>query len=197
MGKLKLNNLLEEVARCQLCSSELPLGPRPVVVANPRARILIVGQAPGLKVHRSGIPWNDASGERLRDWLQMSPEQFYDDNTIAIMPMAFCYPGRGRSGDNPPRKECAPQWHSVIRAAMPNIKLTILIGQYAQRYYLRDRSVTVTQCVREFDRHSGFFPLPHPSPRNNLWLARNPWFEREALPALRREVSRCLNSGND
>lgn len=197
MKKLPLQDLLTEISRCQHCAAELPQGARPVVVADPRASILVIGQAPGLKVHRTGIPWNDSSGDRLRDWLQLTPTEFYDAQRLAIMPMGFCYPGRGRSGDRPPQKECAPKWHGVLRENMPNVRLTLLIGLYAQNYYLADRSVTLTRNVRDFDHFSGIFPLPHPSPRNNLWLSRNPWFEREVLPVLRKEVFRCLYSGGE
>ncbi|WP_231491394.1 uracil-DNA glycosylase family protein [Microbulbifer sp. HZ11] len=158
------------------------------------ARLLIVGQAPGTRVHETGIPWNDPSGERLRDWLQLDRDAFYDESQIAIMPMGFCYPGRGKGGDLPPRPECAPTWHQRILDQMPDIQLTLLIGQYAQRYYLPHWYGSITENVRHFTDAlpHGFFPLPHPSPRNTLWLKRRPWFEEEVVPALRAQVQSVL-----
>ncbi|KZY25701.1 IclR family transcriptional regulator, partial [Alcanivorax sp. HI0035] len=168
--------LLEEVRACRLCEAHLPLGPNPVVRAGQSARLLIVGQAPGTRVHETGIPWNDPSGDRLRDWLQMDREAFYDENQIAIIPMGFCYPGRGKGGDLPPRPECAPQWHERLLAELPDLQLTLLVGQYAQKYYLPSPGKTLSDNVRDFDRalQSGYFPLPHPSPRNRLWLRQRP-----------------------
>ncbi|ESQ77959.1 uracil-DNA glycosylase family protein [Asticcacaulis sp. YBE204] len=181
-------SLLDEIATCRACT-DLPLGPRPVVRAdNPSARVLIIGQAPGTKVHASGIPWDDKSGERLRDWMQMSSESFYDTSKIAIMPMGFCYPGRGKSGDNPPRPECAPLWHKRVLETLPNIELTLLIGQYAQNAYLDDR-LSLTERVRQADTYDAFFPLVHPSPRNGIWLKKHPWFEAETVPALRARLA--------
>jgi uracil-DNA glycosylase len=152
--------------------------------------LLIVGQAPGTRVHETGIPWNDPSGDRLRDWLQMDREVFYDENQIAIIPMGFCYPGRGKGGDLPPRPECAPQWHERLLAELPHLQLTLLVGQYAQKYYLPSPGKTLSDNVRDFDRalQSGYFPLPHPSPRNRLWLRQRPWFEEAVLPVLRERV---------
>jgi uracil-DNA glycosylase len=158
------------------------------------ARLLIVGQAPGTRVHETGIPWNDPSGDRLRAWLGMDRDRFYDERHIAIVPVGLCYPGRGRSGDLPPRPECAPTWFPRLMPNLGDVRLTLLIGQYAQAYHLGDtRRPTLTDTVREFEHYlPHHFPLPHPSPRNQLWLKRNPWFEAEALPALRREVARVL-----
>nr|WP_159238628.1 uracil-DNA glycosylase family protein [Zhongshania aliphaticivorans] len=187
-----LATLLTAVHDCNLCAANLPLGPRPVVHVDASARILIIGQAPGTRVHESGIPWNDPSGDRLRQWLNIDRAQFYSDERLAIMPMGFCYPGKGRSGDLPPRKECAPHWHERLLAQMPSIDLVLLIGQYAQNYYLNDEFKTLTERVENHPADSYFFPLPHPSPRNQLWLKRNPWFETRVLPRLRRRVSSIL-----
>ena len=182
--------LLEEVAACHHCADHLPLGPRPVVRMAPSSRLLIIGQAPGTKVHETGIPWNDPSGNRLRDWLQLDPEDFYDETRIAIMPMGFCYPGRNpKGGDNPPRPECAPLWHDRLRVFLPDIKLTLLVGSYAQKKYLgKSMAKTMTETVRAYRMHleNGFWPLPHPSWRTTMWLKKNPWFEEEVLPELRR-----------
>ncbi|AOS98478.1 Uracil DNA glycosylase superfamily protein [Microbulbifer aggregans] len=190
----KLIPLLEEVRSCRLCEGELPLGPNPVLRASPTARLLIIGQAPGTKVHETGIPWNDPSGDRLRQWLQMDRETFYDESRIAIIPMGFCYPGRGKGGDLPPRKECAPTWHAQLLQQLPDLKLTLLIGQYAQRYYLPHWYGSITENVRRYRDAlpAGFFPLPHPSPRNTLWLKQRPWFEQEVVPALQKEVKRIF-----
>ena len=185
--------LLAQVRACQLCQAHLPLGPRPVVQMAPQARIMIIGQAPGTRVHATGIPWNDPSGDTLRSWLQVSREQFYDPELFAIMPMGFCYPGRGKSGDLPPRPECAPTWHQQLLEQLPNIELTLLIGQYAQRYYLKKRYRTLTETVYHWrDVGPALFPLPHPSPRNRYWLSKNPWFEQETVPALRRRMQQAL-----
>lgn len=190
----KLDALLAEIQSCRLCEAHLPLGPRPVLRASGTARLLIVGQAPGRRVHETGIPWNDPSGDRLRLWLGMTREQFYDQRHIAIVPAGLCYPGSGPRGDAPPRPECAPLWHPRLRALMPQIRLTLLIGQYAQAYYLgprRKRSLRETvQAYREYLPE--FLPLPHPSPRNQLWLKQNPWFEQEVIPVLRAQVRSVL-----
>ncbi|MCG8594740.1 MAG: uracil-DNA glycosylase family protein [Kiloniellales bacterium] len=186
-----LSALLAEVRACRLCAAELPLGPRPVLRAHPAARLLIVGQAPGTKVHESGIPWNDNSGRRLRDWLQTDRGTFYDERRVAIVPMGFCYPGREeRGGDKPPRPECAPAWHPRLQAALPKVELTLLVGLYAQARYLGERrKANLTETVRAWpDYLPAYLPLPHPSWRNTAWLKRNPWFETELLPALRARV---------
>jgi len=192
---LKPIHILQEISRCRHCAAHLPHGPRPVVQAGPGARLLIVGQAPGRRVHETGIPWNDPSGELLRDWLQVPPARFYDAREIAIVPAGFCYPGKGRSGDLPPRPECAPRWHAPLLAEMPGIRLTLLIGSYAQALYLGDRrGATLTDTVaRAQDYLPRYFPLPHPSPRNRYWLARNPWFGERILPLLRGAVARALS----
>lgn len=189
-----LDRLVTEIRACTLCAAELPLGPRPVVhLGRGTARVLVIGQAPGTKVHASGVPWNDASGERLRRWMQMEREAFYDTAQLAIMPMGFCYPGRGKGGDMPPRPECAPRWHSRVRALLPDVGLTLLIGSYAQAHYLGPaRGRTLEETVRDWRRHlaQGFFPLPHPSPRNTLWLKKRPWFDAEVVPALREALAK-------
>lgn len=187
-----LTELLAEVRACRICADSLPLGPRPVVQADSSARILIVGQAPGLKVHETGIPFNDPSGDRLRDWLGMSRDVFYDPEKVAILPMGFCYPGRGKSGDNPPRPECAPAWRQKLLDLLPNIELTLLVGRYAQEWHL-GKGPNLTERVRRWrEVWPQQVPMPHPSPRNNLWLRRNPWFEQELLPPLRERVAWIL-----
>ena len=188
------SSLLAEVRACTLCSAHLPLGPRPVLQLHPKAKILIAGQAPGRKVHESGIPFDDASGNRLREWLGVSREVFYDPQQLAILPMAFCYPGSGRSGDLPPRPECAPAWREKLLGRLSNLRLTVVLGQYAQAYHFGERNSSVTDLVKSWRTHldERVVPLPHPSPRNNLWLRRNPWFERELLSSLRKIVSDVL-----
>lgn len=191
MPASSLSHLLNTITACQVCS-DLPLGPNPVVAASPSARILIIGQAPGIRVHETGIPWNDPSGERLRRWMGVDPTLFYDADRIAILPMGFCYPGKGRSGDLPPRRECAPKWHERVRALLPEVQLTLLIGRYAQAYYL-GQGPTLTERVRDWHAcPTSLFPLVHPSPRNGIWLRRNPWFETEVVPALQARVAQAL-----
>jgi uracil-DNA glycosylase len=190
-----LAKLSAEARACTVCSAALRLGPRPVFRVSATARLLIVGQAPGTKVHETGIPWNDASGDRLRDWLRLDRATFYDESRIAIVPMGFCYPGvDARGGDRPPRKECAPTWHPRFLKLMPAIEMTLLVGLYAQAHYLGDRRKgSLTDTVRAFrDYGSNVLPLPHPSWRNTGWLKKNPWFETELLPALRRRVTNLL-----
>ena len=186
--------LLNEIEACRTCVSCLPYPPRPVLSVSSSTRLLIIGQAPGLRVQQSGIPWSDVSGNQLRRWLQLSEEQFYDASRIAIVPMGFCYPGRGLSGDLPPRPECAPLWHSRLLALMPDVQLALLIGSYAQAYYLDKRAKpTLTATVAHYGEYlPKFFPLPHPSPRNRFWLSRNPWFEQDVLPVLRGKVHEAL-----
>ena len=186
--------LLAEVRACQLCAEHLPNPPRPVLRASPSASLLIVGQAPGRRVHESGIPWNDPSGVLLREWLRLDRDAFYDERRVAIIPVGFCYPGTGDSGDLPPRPECAPHWHPKLRAKLPAIRLTLLVGSYAHSYYLgARRKKTLADTVRaRAEYFPEFFPLPHPSPRNRLWLKNHPWFERDVVPQLRRRVKACL-----
>lgn len=189
-----LPRLLTEVRACRHCEGLLPFAPRPVLRAAASARLLIIGQAPGTKVHASGIPWDDASGARLRDWMGVDSDCFYDTERIAIIPMGLCYPGRGRGGDLPPRPECARLWHARLLALLPNLRLTLLIGDHAQRYYLPERRHSLTWRVRHWrDWLPHYFALVHPSPRNTLWLRRNPWFEEEVVPALREQVRRVLH----
>jgi uracil-DNA glycosylase len=190
-----LDHLLVQVRACRICEAHLPLGPRPVLRASPTARLLIVGQAPGTKVHATGIPWNDRSGDRLRDWLGLDRAAFYDESRIAIVPMGFCYPGTdAKGGDKPPRPECAPLWHPQIRPLLPRVGLTLLVGQYAQRFYLgKRRKSGLTETVAAWrDYLPDFLPLPHPSWRNTAWLRRHPWFETELLPVLRGRVGVLL-----
>ena len=188
--------LLREVRSCRLCEGVLPLGPRPVLRVSVAARILIAGQAPGTRVHETGIPWNDPSGDRLREWLQLSRDVFYDESRIAIIPMGYCYPGRnGRGGDLPPRKECAERWLPRLLEHLPNRALTLLVGGYAQHHYLGHRvKATLTKTVRAWREYApDYIPLPHPSFRNLRWLKQNPWFEEEVIPALRKTVRRTLD----
>lgn len=194
MALTRLDRLLAEVRACTICAVHLPNPPRPVLQAARSARVQVVGQAPGRKVHESGIPWNDPSGDLLREWLGIDRDTFYDARRIAIVPAGFCYPGKGPSGDLPPRPECAPQWHPRLRALLPQVRMTLLIGQYAQAYYLgRRRGKSLADTVRAYREFlPEFFPLPHPSPRNRRWLAQNPWFERDVLPALRRHFRTAL-----
>ena len=185
--------VVDAARACTLCADTLPLGANPVFQVGAGATILIAGQAPGSKVHETGVPFDDASGERLRDWLDVDRATFYDPQRIAILPMSFCYPGRGKSGDLPPRPECAPAWRDQLLAELPALKLTLVIGQYAQAWHLDSGRRSVTDVVRNWrDFAPGVVPLPHPSPRNNIWLKKNPWFERDLLPELKRRVSRAL-----
>jgi uracil-DNA glycosylase len=195
MPKPSLERVCREARACRLCAPHLPLGPRPVFLVGASARLMIVGQAPGRRVHETGVPWNDPSGDNLRAWLRMDRTTFYNTSRIAIVPTGLCYPGTGKGGDLPPRPECAPLWHPRFRAALPKLRLTLLVGQYAQAFYLgKRRKTTLAGTVRAWrDYLPEFLPLPHPSPRNKLWLKRNPWFARRVLPALRREVRRAMN----
>jgi uracil-DNA glycosylase len=190
-----LSRVAKEAKNCTVCRAHLPHEPRPVFLVGARARLLIVGQAPGRRVHETGIPWNDPSGDNLRDWLEMDRAAFYDTARVAIVPAGLCYPGTVEGGDLPPRPECAPLWQPRFRAALPRVELVLLVGRYAQAYYLGESlKKNVTETVRGYrDYLPEFFPLPHPSPRNRLWLKRNPWFARTVVPALRRRVTAVLN----
>lgn len=182
-----------EIAACTLCAAHLPLGPRPVVQFSAQARILIIGQAPGTKVHASGIPWDDDSGDRLRGWLGLGKPVFYDPCTVALMPMGLCYPGKAAGGDAPPRRECAPRWHARILALLPEVRLTLLVGAYAQAAYLpQTRRLSLTERVARGAEFAPFIPLPHPAWRARLWMAKHSWFETERLPVLRETVGRAL-----
>jgi len=189
-----MEKLLEEIKACKVCEEFLPLGPRPVTIASATSQIIIVGQAPGTRVHKSGIPWDDPSGDLLREWLGVDKPTFYNPKIFAHMPMGFCYPGKGKSGDLPPRPECAPLWHQRLLKEMPKLKLTILIGQYSQAYYLGEsKRKTLTETVRNYEGYlPKYLPLPHPSPRNRFWLKKNPWFTEEVLPVLKNKVKKVL-----
>ena len=190
----QFSQLLESVRECRLCEKSLPLGPRPVLQIDPRAKILIAGQAPGRRVHESGIPFDDASGVRLREWLGVSSEAFYDPTKFAILPMGFCYPGTGKSGDLPPRPECAEAWRERLLTSLRQVEMTLVIGQYAQRWHLPQMQKNLTETVRAWqDYGPGIIPLPHPSPRNNIWLKKNPWFAEALLPALKTRTQEALN----
>jgi uracil-DNA glycosylase len=187
--------LVEKARACRVCEAHLPLGPRPTLRASATAKLLIVGQAPGTKVHETGIPWNDASGDRLRRWLNLDRDVFYDESRIAIMPMGLCYPGVDKNGgDSPPRPECAPLWHPPLLALMPQVELVLLVGSHAQAWYLgKQRRKSMTDTVAAWrDYLPRFIPTPHPSWRNTGWLKRNPWFEAELVPELRRRVAGML-----
>ncbi|QDH78604.1 uracil-DNA glycosylase family protein [Echinicola soli] len=190
-----MKRLLEEIKACQVCIDKLPMGANPIVTGSPRSKIVIIGQAPGKIVHESGIPWNDKSGDNLRKWLDVDSATFYDPDKIALVPMGFCYPGRGKSGDLPPRPECAPLWHRQLMEMMKEVQLSILVGSYAQAYYLESRSrKTLTETVKNFHEYlPEYLPLPHPSPRNNIWQAKNPWFGEEVLPTLKMQVRKILD----
>ena len=192
-----LDVLLDEIRHCRICEPELPFGARPVLQCAQAARILVAGQAPGSKVHASGVPFDDPSGDRLRSWMGIEREVFYDPCQIAILPMGFCYPGTGKSGDLPPRRECAATWRELLLQQLPRIELTLVLGQYAQDYHFEKRATSLTARVRDWryycqDGSQAMLPLPHPSPRNNRWLKQNPWFETELLPELRIRVNNLL-----
>ncbi|MEO1219936.1 MAG: uracil-DNA glycosylase family protein [Pseudomonadota bacterium] len=184
-----------EIKDCTICAKHLPLGPRPVVQFSARSRILIIGQAPGTKVHESGIPWDDDSGDRLRDWLGLDKRTFYNSDKVALMPMGFCYPGKAKGGDAPPRRECAPEWHERILECLPDDCLTLLVGTYAQAQYLpQTRKLSLTERVQRGRQHSeilgSVIPLPHPSWRVRMWMKRNPWYEEKVLLSLRESVAK-------
>ncbi len=185
-----ITKLLAEIRACAICAAHLPAGPRPIVQFSSTSRLVIIGQAPGTRVHESGVPWDDASGERLREWTGLTREQFYDPARVALVPMGFCYPGTGTSGDLPPRPECAPLWHERVLAALPSERFTILVGSYAQARYLPDtKRQSLTERVQDVRAHlPEFVSLPHPSWRSTGWMTKNPWFATEVLPVLREAV---------
>ncbi|MCX2679648.1 uracil-DNA glycosylase family protein [Galbibacter sp. EGI 63066] len=189
-----MENLIKEIRNCTICEDYLPNEPRPILQASSSSKIIIIGQAPGQKVQNSGIPWDDASGNNLRKWLAVDKQQFYDEKLFALIPMGFCFPGTGKSGDLPPRKECAPKWHQQVFTHMKEAELIILIGLYAQKYYLaNDAKRTLTETVKNYDSYlPKYLPLPHPSPRNNIWLRKNSWFETDVIPVLQERVSRLV-----
>jgi uracil-DNA glycosylase len=189
-----LDKLLKQIGSCRECEKYLEFGVNPVIAASPESRIIIIGQAPGRIVHDTSIAWNDKSGDNLRNWLGVDREAFYDTGKFALMPMGFCYPGKGTSGDLPPRSECAPLWHQKLLKLMPDAKITLLIGQYAQNYYLGEKAKeTLTETVQNFKAYlPEYFPLPHPSPRNNIWQAKNEWFKKDVLPELKKIIEKIL-----
>jgi len=192
-----LESLLREIRACRTCAGELELGPRPVLRARATAKILIIGQAPGTRVHETGVPWNDPSGDRLRQWLGLERDAFYDSARIAIVPMGFCYPGRAADGgDRPPRPECAPMWHERVLALLPDLQLIVLVGSYAQRRYLGlGAKRSMTETVRAWERcPPPYWPLPHPSWRNTAWLKKNPWFAADVLPRLRARITDLMTA---
>ncbi len=192
-GSRTLDNLLREVRACRVCEQYLPFDPKPVLRASATARLLIVGQAPGTRVHQTGIPWNDPSGDRLRDWMQVDRDLFYNEDRIAIIPMGFCYPGKGKSGDLPPRPECAELWHARLLVELPKLRMRVLVGKYAQDHYLGTKRRSLAETVHSWqDFQPEFFPLPHPSPRNIRWFRDNPWFEAEVLPVFRKRITGIL-----
>jgi len=191
-----LTTLLRDIRACTHCKDVLPHSPRPVAQASKTAKIIIAGQAPGRKVHESGIPFDDASGDRLRDWMGVSSDMFYNPAKIGIVPMGFCYPGAGKSGDLPPRRECAPLWRQKLLDEMPNVGLTLVVGSYATAWHIPDaKKLSLTETVRNWRAYSedGIIPLPHPSPRNNIWMAKNAWFAEGVLPELKKMVASLLS----
>ena len=185
-----MEKLLDNISQCRICEQHLQ--PNPVLTASSRSKIIIVGQAPGARVHATGIPWNDKSGERLREWLDVNENQFYNPDLFGIIPMGFCYPGKGKSGDLGPRKECAPLWHNALFEKMHKPELIVLVGNYAQKYYLKDTAkANLTETVKSYKNYlPQYFVLPHPSPRNNIWMTKNDWFENEVIP----ELKNCIKS---
>jgi uracil-DNA glycosylase len=187
-----MKELIREIKGCEICSPYLVDGVNPIFSIHPNSNIAIIGQAPGSIVHKTGIPWDDKSGERLRDWLGVNEDEFYDEQLFALIPMGFCYPGKGISGDLPPRPECAPKWHKLVLSQMNQLQLILLIGNYAQKYYLKELvKKTLTETVKNYQEYlPKYLPLPHPSPRNNIWLKKNPWFTADVLPQLQTIVKK-------
>ncbi len=195
MTSKKLQKLLTEVRACTVCAEHLEAGPRPIVQLDVGTPIVIIGQAPGRRVHESGVPWNDPSGVLLRSWLGLTDEEFYDPKVVAIVPMGFCYPGSASSGDKPPRPECAPLWHERLLEHLAADRLEVIIGMYAQKRYVPNRAKTLTETVTNWRDHlPAQAVLPHPSPRNRHWLTKNPWFETEAVPAIRSRVRAVIDA---
>ena len=195
MNTESLNGLVTQVRGCTICAPHLPDGVRPVLQANSKAKILIAGQAPGRRVHASGIPFDDPSGDRLRDWMGVTTKQFYNSELFAIVPMGFCYPGTGKSGDLPPRPECAATWRARLLRQLPGIETSLVIGKYAHEYHFGKNNLTVTKLVENWQQYwPGQIPLPHPSPRNNIWLKKNPWFEAEVVPVMRAHITSLLKT---
>ena len=190
-----MDKLIREIQNCTLCIKSLPLGPKPIIAAGRKSKIIIIGQAPGKVVHHTGIPWNDKSGDTLRKWLGVDEKTFYNTSCFALIPMGFCYPGKNKTGDLPPRPECAPQWHSKLLSYMKDVKLILLIGNYSQQYYLKEKALTtLTETVKQYKNYlPRYFPLPHPSPRNNIWQAKNKWFVSTVLPDLQKRVAKILS----
>lgn len=188
---IHLKTLQKEIRACTICSEHLPLGPRPIISVHPESKIVVIGQAPGTVVHRTGIPWDDKSGANLREWMGVTDEVFYDPKYFAIIPMGFCYPGKGKSGDLPPRKECAVAWHDKLFETLVDVELILLIGKYAQDYYLpKDKKRNLTAKVNNYHEYlPKYFVLPHPSPRNNIWQKKNAWFKKDVLPNLKLAVA--------
>ena len=189
-----LKQLLKDIESCEICKKDLPLGPRPVLRAHSNSKILIAGQAPGTRVHKTGIPFNDPSGDRLRDWMGVDHETFYDQTKFAIIPMGFCYPGKGKSGDLPPRTECAKEWRERLLGKLNKIELTLVIGKYAIDWHINDKQKkNLTKTVQAWREYwPEILPLPHPSPRNNLWLRKNPWFEKDIVGLMRERINKIL-----
>jgi len=192
---IRMKALLSSISKCDTCAAKLALGPRPIVSASANSKIVIIGQAPGSIVHKSGIPWDDKSGQNLRDWMGIDNDDFYNPNIVALIPMGFCYPGKGKSGDLPPTKECAPLWHQKLLNKINNVELVLLIGGYAQQYYLGDKlKRTLTETVKNYTEYlPDYFVLPHPSPRNNIWQAKNDWFKKEVIPELKSSVQSIIS----
>ncbi len=190
-----MKQLLEDIRKCEICKLHLPLGPRPIVEASEKSKIIIISQAPGRIVHESGVAWMDQSGKKLRDWLGVDESTFYNTDNFAILPMGFCYPGKAKTGDLPPRKECAPQWHDTVFKRLSKTQLILLIGSYASSYYLPGDTRNLTEKVRQYkDYLPQYWILPHPSPVNRFWRTKNPWFEGEVVDSLKKRIREILTN---